>query len=484
MPQKDKLLMKSDNEALKRLATVTPSKRQIEWQKTEFYAFIHFGINTFTDREWGFGKEDPRIFNPEEFDTDQWARACKSAKMRGIIITAKHHDGFCLWPSAYTGHSVKSSDWRGGKGDIVKELSESCRKYGLKFGIYLSPWDRHEESYGDSERYNDFFVNQLTELLTNYGELFTVWFDGACGEGKNGKTQIYDWERYYSIIRKYQPNACINVCGPDVRWCGNEAGICRESEWSVVSAQLIDNERTASLSQKADDGVFICKHDTQDSDLGSREKVIDEAKLAWYPAEVNTSIRPGWFYHESQDDQVRSVQELKDIYICSVGGNATFLLNIPPDRRGLFHENDVKALEAFGKELDKMFSNNVLILSNLTNIHSGILNVIDGNENTFWASNANETSPSLIFEFKEQTRINLVELCENIQNGQRIESFSVDIRSNGTWKNVFKGTVIGYKKICRFESVGLIDAVKVTITESRWIPELTSIKAYNYDEEK
>jgi len=231
-------------EYIKKAVRVRPSMRQLAWQEMEFYAFIHFGMNTFTDREWGLGNESPELFNPTEFNAAQWVEACVSAGMKGLILTCKHHDGFCLWPSKFTEHSVKNSPWKDGKGDVVKEVSDACRKAGIKFGIYLSPWDRHEKTYGDSEKYNIFFMNQLRELLTSYGEIFCVWLDGACGEGPNGRKQVYDWEGYYRLIRELQPNAVISVCGPDVRWCGNESGHCRKSEWSVVPAELLDVQIT------------------------------------------------------------------------------------------------------------------------------------------------------------------------------------------------------------------------------------------------
>ncbi len=233
-----------------RLAGITPHKRQISFQQLEFYAFIHFTVNTFTDREWGDGTESPAIFNPMELDAEQWAKSVKKAGMRGIILTCKHHDGFCLWPSKFTGHTVAASPWKNGKGDVVKEVSDACEKYGIKFGVYLSPWDRNCPLYGQGKAYDDFFVNQLTELLTNYGEIFSVWFDGACGEGSNGKKQYYDWERYYDVIRRLRPEACISVCGPDVRWCGNEAGHTRASEWSVVPERTKDGEIISEKSQQ------------------------------------------------------------------------------------------------------------------------------------------------------------------------------------------------------------------------------------------
>ena len=314
--------MRTPEEQVRYAATITPSPRQLAWQQLEFYAFTHFGMNTFTNREWGDGTESPALFNPDALDADQWVAAVKSAGMKALILTCKHHDGFCLWPSAYTEHSVKNSPWKNGQGDVVREVSDACRRGGIKFGVYLSPWDRHDARYGQGKPYDDYFVSQLTELATNYGDIFCFWFDGACGEGKNGKKQIYDWERYYAVLRKLQPNAVLNVCGPDVRWCGNEAGHCRKAEWSVVPAELRDAERTASKSQQADDGEFSRKIDSQDEDIGSRAVIRNARELVWYPSEVDTSIRTGWFYHPEEDTDVRTAGELLDIYLDAVGANA------------------------------------------------------------------------------------------------------------------------------------------------------------------
>lgn len=343
-----------------KLIEIRPSKRQIEIQKLGFYAFFHFTINTFTGKEWGNGQESPSLFNPKEMDADQWVSAIKAAGMKGAILTCKHHDGFCLWPSKYTEHSVKASPYKNGQGDIVREVSEACRRHGITFGVYLSPWDRNQETYGQGTAYNDYFVNQLTELLTQYGELFCVWFDGACGEGKNGKKQDYDWDRYYKTIRKYQPNACISVTGPDVRWCGNEAGDTRESEWSVVPAAMSMAEKIAEASQQEDNTEFREKTiSSMEQDLGSRERLKNEEKLIWYPAEVDVSIRPGWFYHKEEDTKVRSLENLVDIYEKSVGGNATLLLNIPPMPNGKLNETDVMRLKELGEFLQKKYEINL-----------------------------------------------------------------------------------------------------------------------------
>jgi alpha-L-fucosidase len=303
------------NNLSERLVSVVPSSRQLKWHELKFYAFIHFGMNTFYNSEWGTGKEDPQRFNPTELDTDQWCHTLKEAGMKAVILTCKHHDGFCLWPSKYTEHSVKNSPYKDGNGDIVGEMAASCKKYGLKFGVYLSPWDMHEPCYGDSPKYNEYFVKQLTELLTQYGEIFSVWFDGACGEGPNGKKQEYDWELYHQVIREHQPDAVAAICGEDVRWCGNEAGHCRKAEWNVVPRRLSKQETIAENSQQEDNTEFRERPITpMDQDLGSREVLKDEKDLIWYPAEVDTSIRPGWFYHESENDHVKPLEKLIEIF--------------------------------------------------------------------------------------------------------------------------------------------------------------------------
>ena len=309
----------------KRLVQVVPSARQITYQKMEFFCFIHFTVNTFTGREWGDGTEPESIFNPpSELDARQWAKAAADGGMKGLILTCKHHDGFCLWPSKYTEHSIKNSPYKNGKGDIVREAAEACKECGIKFGIYLSPWDRNNSSYGKGKEYDDYYIKQLTELLTEYGDIFAVWLDGACGEGTNGKVQIYDWQRYYKVVRELQPNAVISISGPDIRWCGNEAGEVRLSEWSVVAADMTDPAITATLSQQEDNEEFRSRLlDETQEDLGSRERLASEKKLVWYPAETDVSIRPGWFYHSEVDAQVRSVEDLKDIYSSESNSNSS-----------------------------------------------------------------------------------------------------------------------------------------------------------------
>lgn len=461
-----------------KLASIVPNERQIRFQQLEFYAFIHFTVNTFTDREWGDGSESPSIFHPEKLDAEQWARAVKSAGMRGLILTCKHHDGFCLWQTRLTEHSVAASPWKNGRGDVVREVSDACRKYGLKFGVYLSPWDMNCPLYGQGKAYDDYFVGQLTELLTNYGEVFSVWFDGACGEGPNGKKQYYDWERYYGVIRQLQPNACISVCGPDIRWCGNEAGYTRPAEWSVVPKRARDSEIIAGKSQHADNEEFRQRRvDARDSDLGSREILENEQELIWYPAEVNTSIRPGWFWHESENDKVRSLDELVNIYNNSVGGNATFLLNIPPTKEGLLHENDVKRLAELGEYLKKAFANNLLDEAQLSSNGTGVEEVrVDSYDGCFTAEKGRNTA-EITAAWSSPVSIGNIVLKENIRMGQRVESFMVEAGNKGLFTEVYSGTVIGYKRIIPLKNI-TADSVRIRITDSRTEPTLSFIGIY------
>lgn len=458
--EKEKMVFEMERREDERLIRVRPDKRQVEFQKVEFYAFIHFTINTYTGKEWGDGTESPEIFMPDHLDAAQWVTAIKDAGMRGLILTCKHHDGFCLWPSRYTRHSVAASPYKGGKGDIVREVADACQAAGIKFGVYLSPWDRNSELYGRGKEYDDYFVNQLTELLTNYGPVFDVWFDGACGEGAGGMRQCYNWERYYEVIRKLQPDACINVCGPDIRWCGNEAGDTRDAEWSVVPARLRDTEMIADKSQQTDDTDFSFRRRTissSDADLGSREFLKDEPDLIWYPVEVNTSIRPGWFYHQEEDDKVRSLEELSQIYFHSVGGNGTFLLNIPPNKEGLLAKEDVERLKELGEFLRKAFKRNLVEEAVLAvdSYKEGfeIENVREPGYGKYFSTREGITSCTIGIEFEEETEIHYLILQENIEMSQRIEGFSVWAETDGNLREVYRGKVVGYKHIAQLKGI-------------------------------
>lgn len=418
---------------------LTPSQQQLEWQKLELTAFLHFGINTFTNREWGDGKEDPKLFNPTQLDAEQWARTLKEAGFKMVILTAKHHDGFCLWPTETTRHSVASSPWKEGKGDVVKELKEACDKYGLKFGVYLSPWDRNAACYGDSPEYNKFFVKQLTELLTNYGEIHEVWFDGACGEGPNGKKQVYDWDTFYKTIQQLQPNAVMAIMGDDVRWVGNEKGFGRETEWSATAL-------VPGIYNRADSINKALGLRNKSEDLGSRDLLARANELFWYPSEVDVSIRPGWFYHSTEDNQVKSLAHLVDIYFESVGYNSVLLLNIPPDTRGLIHENDVQRLRELGEYIDRTFATDYSQ---------------DGNRKI-----VGKEGDSFEITMTENVPINTLMLQENIAEGQRIEEFTVEASINGVWETIAEGTTVGYKRLVRFNDI-VADKLRVTINRTR-----------------
>ena len=470
-------ILPNDTEAdiVRKAAQVVPSKRQLRWQQLELTAFFHFGVNTFTDREWGDGKEDPKVFNPSALDADQWVRVAKEGGIRQVILTAKHHDGFCLWPTATTAHSVASSPWKGGKGDVVREVSAACRKNGVGFGVYLSPWDRNAPMYG-TDAYNDFFVQQLTELLSRYGKVDEVWFDGANGEGPNGKKQVYDFERWYALIRKLQPEAVIAIMGPDVRWVGTESGYGRETEWSVVPVDERLQERIEAGSQK--DLTFRPLGDMMGNDLGSREKILKAKGLVWYPAETDVSIRPGWFYHDKEDNQVKSPRQLLDIYFASVGRNGVLLLNLPPDRRGLIHEQDAKSLREWKALLDRTFANNLLKGAAVTQSNGKVSTALwDDQYKTYWVAGRNDATATLEFNLKQPMEFDVVMLQENITVGQRIERFVLEYYSGGEWKKAAEGTTVGYKRLIRFDPVRT-QRVRLRILSSRLAPTLSEVGLY------
>lgn len=472
---------------------IRPSQRQLDWQRLEFYGFIHFGMNTMTGREWGAGHEDPALFDPKRLDAAEWAAILKQAGMKAVILTCKHHDGFCLWPSRYTKHTVASSPWRGGRGDLVREVAEACRKAGLKFGVYLSPWDRTEASYGEGQAYDDFYVNQLTELLTQYGEIGCVWLDGANGEGPSGKRQHYDWDRYYETIRRLQPKCVISVCGPDIRWVGNEAGHTRREEWSVVPRALQDAEKTAEKSQQTDDPAFARSVNSMEEDLGSREAIARYGgEWVWYPAEVNTSIRPGWFYHAEEDGQVRSDRELFDIYLKAVGGNAMFLLNVPPDRDGKIAAPDREALAGLGRRIAEL--NDLAPVRGakwtVSSAASGketaeILAGTDPEEG--WRPDETDREPWAQIALPEVTAFNAVILQEHILRGQRVEAFELWASDRGgdelneetgnpdEWHWIGEGTMIGHKKIIKLP-LTTARRVRVVFKRYRGYPTLAALR--------
>jgi alpha-L-fucosidase len=456
---------------LRKAATLRPSERQLRWQELEITGFLHFGMNTFTNREWGRGDENPADFNPRNFDALQMVRCCKAGGIRQIILTAKHHDGFCLWPTETTPHSVRNSPWQNGQGDVVRDISAACRAEGLGFGVYLSPWDRNHPAYG-ADAYNDIFVQQLTELLTQYGPIEEVWFDGANGEGANGKKQTYDFERWYALIRRLQPRAVIAIMGPDVRWVGTESGYGRETEWSVVP---MDEQQQQRISDRSQNNVsFVPLGDLTNSDIGSREKILRARGLVWYPAETDVSIRPGWFYHPEENDKVKTPAKLYDIYFSSVGRNSQLLLNIPPDTRGRIHPTDSLHLLRWKQALDQTFQHNLARDARwrLKSGSSGAL-LSDGRSDTHLHLSAGE----IRFELPQTQTFDVLCLQENIREGQRIESWVLEYRHRGRWKVITQGSTVGYKRLLRFHPV-TARQLRLRITGARATPVLAELGLY------
>jgi alpha-L-fucosidase len=450
-----------------------PEARQLKWHEMEFYAFVHFNMNTFTDMEWGTGGESPELFNPTELDCHQWARVCRDAGMKGIILTAKHHDGFCLWPSEYTEHSVKNSPWKDGKGDVVRELADACEEYGLKLGLYLSPWDRNHAEYG-TEAYITYFRNQLTELMTNYGEVFEVWFDGANGGtgyygGANEERRVdrktyYDWPNTRKIVRDLQPNAVMfSDAGPGVRWVGNEAGWAGETNWCLLRKDEFypGSPNYRELTTGQEDGTH------------------------WVPAEVDVSIRPGWYYHASEDHKVKSVKQLVDIYYHSIGRNAAFLLNFPVDQRGLIHEKDqeqlMKMVEVIRKDLDKDLAREARAEASQVRGKSRKFNgekAVDGDPETYWATDDGVLAASLVIDFGEQRTFNRFLVQEYIPLGQRVRKFTLEAWANDGWEQIDAQTTIGYKRILRFDNVSS-QKIRFNILDARGCPTISNLEVYH-----
>lgn len=450
-----------------------PSQRQLQWADMEYYMFVHFNMNTFTGMEWGLGGEDPALFNPTDLDCMQWARLAKKAGMKGIIITAKHHDGFVLWPSKYTEHSVKNSPWKNGKGDVLRELREACDRYGLKMGIYYSPWDRNHADYG-TQKYIDYLHNQLEEVLTNYGDIFEVWFDGANGgtgyygganeDRKVDRMTYYDWPTIWNHVRELQPNAVIfSDAGPDIRWVGNESGFAGETNWATLNRDLVwpGWPHYKQLQYGHKNGTH------------------------WVPAEVDVSIRPGWYYHASEDHKVKTLPELLDIYYNSVGRNASFLLNIPMDRTGQVSATDSVRIMALADQLSKDFE---------TNIAAGVPvetssyrwnkpayqpeNVTDGDPETYWATDEFTRSGSLTLDLGNRQTLNRFLVSEYIPLGQRVETFHVEVMDEqGNWKEIARETTIGRKRILRLDDV-TTNKVRFTVDSALAAPLITTVELY------
>lgn len=467
------ILVSCENSSIPEPFGAIPSDRQLEWHKMKYYAFIHFGLNTFTDREWGYGDESPSLFNPSELDCRQWAKVAGEAGMEGIVITARHHDGFCLWPSGFTEHSVKNSPWKNGQGDIIRELREACDEYNLKLGIYLSPWDRNHAAYG-SPAYIDYYRNQLRELLTNYGEIFEVWFDGANGgDGYYGgayemrridNKTYYDWENTWSVVRELQPGAVMfSDGGPDIRWIGNERGYADITNWCTMKS----NTFYPGIGGVNDQLV----HGIEDGDI-------------WLPGEVDTSIRPGWFYHASEDDRVKDVNQLVDIWYNSVGMNGNLILNIPVDRRGLIHENDIKSLMGLKEYLDNAFSENYSLkaTASASDVRGGVNKfsasmACDNDPESYWATDDDVHSASIELKFDKPNSLDAVMLQEYIRLGQRVTSFRIEALSDSGWTEAGSGTTIGNRRIVR---IGPVTTSSLRISfEAKSCLTISNVEVYN-----
>ncbi len=449
-----------------------PEPRQIAWQELEYYGFVHFNMNTFSDREWGFGDEKPEMFNPTEMDPRQWARIASEAGMKGLIITAKHHDGFVLWPSAYTEHSVKNSPWKDGKGDLIRELADACKEFGLKFGIYYSPWDRNHPDYGKPE-YITYMRNQLTELLTNYGEIYEVWFDGANGgDGYYGganeqrmvdKLTYYEWPKVYELVRELQPGAMMfSDGGPDVRWVGNEHGFAYETTWSNLMR----------------DSVYAGMPDYPEKYAPGQENGTH-----WVPAESDVSIRLGWYYHKYEDHKVKTLPQLLEIYYNSIGRNSSLLINFPVDTRGLIHENDEAAILRFGEKVKKDFELNLASFAEIE--ASGdrgkgytAENVLDEDYQTYWTLKDGATQSDLILDFGKEISFNRLLLQEYTPLGQRVKAFSLEREVAGKWELIAEATTIGYKRILRFDDVKA-QRIRIKFLDGKDIPLISKVGIYN-----
>ena len=407
----------------------TPTPSQLAWQQDELAMFIHFGVNTFTNREWGDGTENPAIFNPPKLDARQWARTARESGFRAMVLTAKHHDGFCLWPTKTTRHSVASSPFRGGQGDVVREFVDACRQENLKVGLYCSPWDRNHPTYGDSPRYNDVFIDQLTELLTQYGPVHEVWFDGANGEGPNGKRQQYDFPRFWAHVRKLQPEAVMfSDAGPDIRWIGNERGVAGDTNWSTVDPSVV------TVPGMSGDAVMRMLQDG------------DPNGSVWRPGETDVSIRPGWFYHPAEDARVKTVDQLVELYFTSVGRNSKLLLNVPPTPDGLLHDVDVERLKGMRQKLDSMFAANQAMDLDVTE----------------------ETRPrSAVYDYRLRSRLSVavLDVREDIKRGQVVSKYLIEGSNGGAWSELVRGTTIGYRRLHRIQPV-MVNRLRLTVEEA------------------
>lgn len=445
-----------------------PSARQQAWHELELYGFLHFTVNTFTDKEWGYGDESPDVFAPTDFDADQIVEAAADGGLRALILTAKHHDGFCLWPSRHTEHSVRSSPWREGRGDVVRDVAEACARKGLSFGVYLSPWDRNHPAYATPE-YLGYYRKQLQELLTDYGPIFEVWHDGANGgDGYYGgaretrridKRTYYGWPQTWELVRELQPGACIfSDAGPDIRWVGNEDGRAGETCWAT---------------QNRDD--FI----PGEADTGRLNRG-DRPGTHWLPAECDVSIRPGWFHHESEDDRVKSPERLYELYFASVGRGGSLLLNVPPDRRGRVHEADAASLCGFRRMLEGTFRHNLAVgaeritASSPSDPGQEPIALVDGARDTFWCAAEGNTTPKIVLTFRHPIRFSVAGIREHLPLGQRIESVAVDVWRDGAWGEIAAARSVGSRRLFRFPEVET-DRVRLRVCRAAAPPALSEI---------
>ncbi|MGN6247688.1 MAG: alpha-L-fucosidase [Ginsengibacter sp.] len=439
-----------------------PTASQQKWQDMEYYFFAHFGPNTFTGLEWGKGTENAEVFDPKELNCDQWCRIAKAAGAKGIMITAKHHDGFCLWPSKYSTHTVRESGWKNGKGDVLKELSAACKKYGLKFGVYLSPWDRNHPAYG-TPAYNDVFANMLKEIFTNYGPIWELWWDGANGEGPNGKKQVYDFPRFEKLVRKLSPNTIIfSDIGPDARWCGNESGFAGKTNW--------DNLDTAGFKRGA--GAPPTDTLNQGNKFGKN----------FIPAECDVSIRPGWFYHQKEDSSVKTPHQLFEIYLKSVGRGSNLILNVPPDPRGLISKYDSSSLMGFKKLRDESFSNDLAKNASVYFVNGKsrkLSNKLSDNSEQTFETISNSVDQSIEVDLKEPEKINCLVLQENLSGGQRCADFTIDLLDKDHHSiKVLKGTTIGHKRMLTFPAAE-VKSIKFSIAQQKASTRISEMKIFS-----
>ena len=455
---------------------IIPTARQIEWQKTEFYGLISYGMPVFTGKQYGEGFTPPSMFCPEDMNTDLWCVLAKAAGMKGLVLTCKHYDGFCLWPTKHTDYSVKSSNWLDGEGDLVRLLSDSCKKHGLKFGVYIAPWDRHEKSYGSGEEYDDFFCGLLTELLSDYGDIFCVWLDGVCGESEK-RVQKHNWGRYYSLIRKLQPDAVISFRGPDVRWGGNEKGVTRNEEWSVVPAHLGVNEDGTEVMSRSKKSARVF-----DLDIGSRKAIKKETDFIWYPCEVSLPMRSHWFFEEDDKYSIKTKDKLIKLYYNTVGNNSCLMLGLAPNKRGEFDDVDSQILTALGCDLRLYFGYNLLKEAKISSVSSefssetSVNNILTDEMNFFWRPSDDDKHPEIVIDMPEGEYFDKIVLCENIAHGQHVEEFEISgfDTDKKKWKKLADGTSIGYKRILTVKA-GNYSKLRFRFKEFREFFEISNI---------